>query len=90
MALLEGLFSSDKLDSLQDLYVEELRDLYSAENQIVAALPQMIKAATRPELKQGFQLHLNRHVSKCNVWSRFSKSWARVLKAKPAEECRAF
>ncbi|MDB4890018.1 MAG: ferritin-like protein [Gemmatimonadetes bacterium] len=46
------------LDSLNDLYVEELKDLYSAENQIIKALPKMIKAATNPELQQAFADHL--------------------------------
>src|SRR5690349_1395502 len=35
-----------EMSSLQDLYVEELRDLYNAENQLVKALPKMAKAAT--------------------------------------------
>jgi ferritin-like metal-binding protein YciE len=47
-----------KLETLQDLYVEELKDLYSAENQILKALPDMIDAASSPDLKQGFQMHL--------------------------------
>jgi len=47
-----------KLDSLRKLYVEELRDLYSAENQIVKALPKMAKAASATELQQAFQTHL--------------------------------
>jgi ferritin-like metal-binding protein YciE len=46
------------LSSLDDLYLEELKDLYSAENQILKALPKMIKAATSPELKQAFADHL--------------------------------
>lgn len=46
------------LDSLKGLYVEQLRDLYSAENQIIKALPKMIKAATHPELKASFESHL--------------------------------
>ena len=46
------------LESLQDLYIEQLRDLYSAERQIIEALPKMIKAASHPELRQGFELHL--------------------------------
>ena len=54
-----GIFENDKLDGLKDLYVQELRDLYSAENQIVEALPKMVEAASRPELKQAFQLHLD-------------------------------
>src|SRR5262245_62031989 len=47
-----------KLDSLHDLYVHELKDLYSAENQILKALPKMAKAASSPELKQAFEKHL--------------------------------
>ena len=47
-----------KLKSLKDLYVEELRDLYSAENQLVKALPKMAKAATAENLKKAFTDHL--------------------------------
>lgn len=47
-----------KLESLQDLFVEELRDLYSAETQLLKALPKMEKAAHAPELKAAFQTHL--------------------------------
>jgi ferritin-like metal-binding protein YciE len=44
--------------TLTELYVEELKDLYSAESQILKALPKMISAATHPELKDAFQTHL--------------------------------
>jgi ferritin-like metal-binding protein YciE len=47
-----------KLEDLQDLYIEELRDLYNAENQLVKALPKMAKAATNEQLAQGFLDHL--------------------------------
>ncbi len=47
-----------ELESLQDLYIHELKDLYSAENQLVKALPKMAKAATNPELADGFKTHL--------------------------------
>jgi ferritin-like metal-binding protein YciE len=47
-----------EIDSLQKLYVEELRDLHSAERQIIQALPKMIKAASAPELKAALQDHL--------------------------------
>ena len=47
-----------KIDSLQKLFVEELRDLYSAEKQILKALPKMMKAATAPDLKAAFDQHL--------------------------------
>jgi ferritin-like metal-binding protein YciE len=46
------------LYSLQDLYVNELKDLYSAENQLVKALPKMAKAASTPELKAAIEEHL--------------------------------
>jgi len=47
-----------KMESLRELFVEELRDLYSAENQILKALPKMVKAASSKELKKGFEDHL--------------------------------
>ena len=43
---------------LKELYVDELKDLYSAENQLVKALPNMAKAASSDELRQGFEKHL--------------------------------
>ena len=46
------------LNSLEDLYWESLRDLYNAENQILKALPKMIKAASHPELQSAFEEHL--------------------------------
>jgi ferritin-like metal-binding protein YciE len=47
-----------KLDTLEQLYISELRDLYSAENQLLKALPKMAKGATSPELKDAFEKHL--------------------------------
>src|SRR6266478_476665 len=47
-----------KLGSLQDLYLEELKDLYSAENQLIKALPKMAKAASSAELRTAFEDHL--------------------------------
>jgi ferritin-like metal-binding protein YciE len=44
--------------SLKGLYVEELRDIYDAESQLVKALPEMAKAATSEELRSGFEDHL--------------------------------
>jgi ferritin-like metal-binding protein YciE len=46
------------LDSLHDLYVNELKDLYNAENQLVKALPKMAKAASNPDLKAAIEEHL--------------------------------
>ena len=46
------------LDTLRDLYIHELQDVYSAEQQITQALPLMADAASSPELKTAFQTHL--------------------------------
>jgi ferritin-like metal-binding protein YciE len=47
-----------KLESLKDLYLEQLKDLYSAETQLVDALPKMADASNSPELKNAFREHL--------------------------------
>lgn len=47
-----------KMDNLEKLWVEELKDLYDAEKQIKEALPKMVKAAETPELRQAFEHHL--------------------------------
>lgn len=47
-----------KTNRLKHLYVEELKDLYNAENQLVKALPKMAKASTSEDLREGFEEHL--------------------------------
>ena len=47
-----------KVNSLQELYVDELKDLYDAENQIIKALPKMIDAASSEELQNALTEHL--------------------------------
>jgi ferritin-like metal-binding protein YciE len=44
--------------ALRELYVDELKDIYNAESQLVKALPKMAKAATSDELRNGFEEHL--------------------------------
>jgi ferritin-like metal-binding protein YciE len=46
------------LETLKELYVEELRDLYNAEDQLIKALPKMAKGASSDELKEAFEKHL--------------------------------
>jgi len=56
-----------KMKTLQDLLVDNLKDLYSAESQLVRALPKMAKAASHADLKAGFEEHLEQtkqHVSR--------------------------
>lgn len=48
-----------ELGSLKDIFIDELKDLYSAENQIIKALPKMARAATLEDLRGSFQKHLN-------------------------------
>lgn len=47
-----------ELETLKDLYIHELKDLYSAENQLIKALPKMAKAASNKSLADGFKKHL--------------------------------
>jgi len=47
-----------EMNSLQDLMVDQLKDLYNAEGQLIKALPRMAKAASNPQLQQAFTTHL--------------------------------
>ena len=61
MALLDSLkhtFMPEKITNLNELFLEQLQDLYSAENQLIDALPKMEKAAYAKPLKAGFKAHL--------------------------------
>jgi len=49
---------AETMTPLEELLQDELKDLYSAENQMVKALPRMAKAASSPELKRAFERHL--------------------------------
>jgi len=54
-------------DSLRELYIDELRDLYNAETQLVKALPKMAKASSNSQLREAFEEHLRQtseHVSR--------------------------
>lgn len=51
-------FFDMQLANLKDLYIQELKDLFSAEKQIIKALPRMAKAATNSKLAAGFKEHL--------------------------------
>ena len=56
-----------KIETMDDLFLAQIKDLYDAEKQLVKALPKMAKAASSQELRQGFQEHLDQtkgHVSR--------------------------
>ena len=73
-------------EGLKELYIDELKDLYSAENQLVKALPKMAKAAHSDELKAAFQKHLREtegHVS------RLEKVFKLIDVAPKGKKCEA-
>jgi ferritin-like metal-binding protein YciE len=78
--------TSLKLESVEDLFLEELRDLYDAESQLLKALPKMAEAAAAPALKMAFSQHLEQ--TKGHV-GRLDRVF-RELGAKPSgETCEA-
>lgn len=75
-----------KLNSLRDLWIEEMRDLYNAENQLVKALPKMAKAASSPELKEAFESHLE---ETRNHVERLEEIFQRLGKKPSGKTCQA-
>lgn len=67
-----------ELQNLQDLYIEQLQDLYNAEKQLTEALPKMAKAASNTQLKEAFQNHLQEtkgHIERLeNLFGKLDKS----------------
>jgi ferritin-like metal-binding protein YciE len=74
-----------KLKTLKDLYRDELRDVYDAENQIVKALPKMVKAASSPELEKALQEHLNKTKGHLRRLDQVFKSMGEKPKRKTCE-----
>jgi ferritin-like metal-binding protein YciE len=75
-------FTALKLNTLRDLLIEELRDLYSAETQLVSALPKMAEAASSTELKSAFEHHLEETLGHVSAWKAFSKISTKNLPGK--------
>ena len=71
---------------MRKLYIEELRDLYNAEKQILKALPKMTKAATSPDLKAAFESHLEE--TKGQV-GRLEKIFEELGKSPKGKTCKA-
>jgi ferritin-like metal-binding protein YciE len=79
-------FTSLKLNSLRDLLLEELRDLYNAEQQLIEALPKMADAAKTPELKSAFRHHLEQTKQHA---SRIEHVFAGMNEKASGETCEA-
>jgi ferritin-like metal-binding protein YciE len=74
-----------KLNSLEELFLQQLRDLYSAENQLVKALPKMAQAANYPELRSAFEEHLD---ETRNQVQRLQTIFERLGKKASGEKCK--
>jgi ferritin-like metal-binding protein YciE len=74
-----------KLNSLHDLYITELKDLYDAENRIVKALPKMVEAANSPDLRNAFQEHLE---ETRNHSRRLEQIFQKLNEAPKGEKCK--
>jgi ferritin-like metal-binding protein YciE len=74
------------LDSLENLFVHELKDLLSAEKQLVKALPKMAKGASSPKLRSAIQKHLEQTKGHVN---RLEQIFEKLGKAPRAEHCKA-
>lgn len=81
-----GLFSSKEFSTLEDLFIEQIQDLYDAENRLVDALPKMAEAATSPQLKSAFQHHLSETQGQVN---RLESVFKQLGKDAKRESCEA-
>jgi ferritin-like metal-binding protein YciE len=70
------------LDSMQDLFLNELKDVYNAEKQILRALPRMAKAADAPALQQAFDKHLRETEGHVNRLERIFKSLGQAVRGR--------
>jgi ferritin-like metal-binding protein YciE len=70
------------LDSLEKLFLEELRDIYNAEKQITRALPRMAKAAESPQLRQAFTNHLRETEGQIQRLERVFKDLGQAVRGK--------
>lgn len=72
--------------NLNDLYIHQLRDLYSAEKQLIDALPDMIEKSNHPDLKRAFEEHLNETKTQKN---RLERVFDSLGESPSGETCQA-
>jgi len=80
-----GWFTSTELDSLDTLFLDQLRDLYDAEQRLVQALPKMAEAAHQRALKDAFQSHLRETQNQVQRLERAFQSLGQTAKGKTCE-----
>ncbi|GAA5505491.1 ferritin-like domain-containing protein [Novipirellula caenicola] len=81
-----GLFTSTEFDSLECLLIDQLQDLYDAENRLMDALPKMADAASSSKLKQAFQSHLEETKGQVN---RLEQAFQLLEKSAKRKSCEA-
>jgi ferritin-like metal-binding protein YciE len=74
-----------KLNSLHNLYVNDLRELYDAESRLIKALPKMVEAASSPELQQALEQHLQQ--SKVQL-QRLEKIFGKLGESVKGQKCK--
>ncbi len=78
-------FTSTQLDSLDDLFLDQIQDLYDAEQRLVQALPKMADAAHQQSLKGAFQNHLRETQNQVKRLERVFQAVGQAPKAKTCE-----
>jgi ferritin-like metal-binding protein YciE len=74
------------MDSLKDLYIDELKDLYNAESQLLKALPRLARKASSPDLKAAFEEHLGQTEGQVN---RLEKIFKKLGEKPTGKTCKA-
>ncbi len=74
-----------RLSSLKDLYIDELKDVYFAENLLTKALPKMQAKATNPKLKQAFETHLGQTQNQIKRLDQIFEMLGESEKSKPCK-----
>jgi len=81
-----NLFTSKEFNSLEDLFLDQIEDLYDAEKRLTEALPKMAEAAQNPELKSAFQTHLRETEDQVR---RLERIFTLIGKSPTRETCAA-
>jgi ferritin-like metal-binding protein YciE len=81
-----GLFSNIELNSLKDLLINQMEDLYDAEYRLTDALPKMADAASSPELRNAFTTHLQQ--TKGHI-TRLDQAFRQLGHSPKRETCEA-
>ena len=75
-----------KLELMEDFYIEELKDIFDAEKQLLKALPRMAEAASSPELREAFEMHLKETEEQI---TRLKQVFKRLEEPAKGKKCKA-